>query len=112
MSFAVATTNTRVLFSASQVRNAPSTRRVAPAWAVPIHWGTLWPVGCQRIRPDRFHGPGEEFAGLVAGAAPATQVRVLAPGGTLALDDAPASPPDGGGAPAARVTEAVQVEGE
>jgi hypothetical protein len=55
---------------------------------VPIHWGTLWPVGCQRIRPDRFTAPGDEFAEMVADAAPATQVRVLAPGGSLTLDDA------------------------
>jgi len=67
---------------------AEAVRRVAPTWAVPIHWGTLWPVGCQRIRADRFTDPGTEFAELAAESAPATRVRVLEPGGTLTLDDA------------------------
>jgi L-ascorbate metabolism protein UlaG (beta-lactamase superfamily) len=67
---------------------AEAVRRVAPTWAVPIHWGTLWPVGCQRIRSDRFTRPGDEFAELAAASAPMTAVRVLAPGGSLSLDDA------------------------
>ncbi len=69
-------------------RAAEAVRRVAPTWAVPIHWGTLWPIGCQRIRPDRFTRPGQEFAEFAAAAAPTTAVRVLAPGGSLTLDDA------------------------
>jgi L-ascorbate metabolism protein UlaG (beta-lactamase superfamily) len=67
---------------------AEALRLVTPTWAVPIHWGTLWPVGCQRIRADRFTDPGTEFAELAAESAPATRVRVLEPGGTLTLDDA------------------------
>jgi L-ascorbate metabolism protein UlaG (beta-lactamase superfamily) len=64
---------------------AEAMRITNPAQAVPIHWGTLWPVGCKRVRPDRFHGPGEEFAALTASAAPKTDVRVLAPGDSLAV---------------------------
>jgi L-ascorbate metabolism protein UlaG (beta-lactamase superfamily) len=67
---------------------AEAVRRVAPGWAVPIHWGTLWPLGCHRVRPDRFTEPGPEFARLAARAAPDTRVRVLAPGGSLSPDDA------------------------
>jgi L-ascorbate metabolism protein UlaG (beta-lactamase superfamily) len=69
-------------------RAAEAVRRAAPTWAVPIHWGTFWPVGCQRIRPDRFTDPGAEFAALTAQSAPSTQVRVLEPGASLTLDDA------------------------
>jgi L-ascorbate metabolism protein UlaG (beta-lactamase superfamily) len=29
--------------------------------AVPIHFGTLWPIGLDRVRPERFYGPGTEF---------------------------------------------------
>jgi L-ascorbate metabolism protein UlaG (beta-lactamase superfamily) len=61
--------------------------RAAPAWAVPIHWGTLWPIGFARMRPDRFAGPGDEFARRAAERVPSTAVRVLAPGGSLALDN-------------------------
>ena len=31
---------------------------------VPIHFGTLWPVGMGRVRPERFFGPGGEFVQL------------------------------------------------
>lgn len=64
---------------------AEAMRIINPAQAVPIHWGTLWPVGCQRVRPDRFHRPGDEFADLTAAAAPKTDVRVLAPGDSLTV---------------------------
>ncbi len=62
---------------------AEAARRADPVWAVPIHFGTFWPVGCDRIRPQRFHAPGDEFAALVAEAAPHVQVRVLRPGDSL-----------------------------
>ncbi|MEV4517197.1 MBL fold metallo-hydrolase [Dactylosporangium sp. NPDC049525] len=64
---------------------AEAMRIINPAQAVPIHWGTLWPVGCKRVRPDRFHRPGDEFAELTAAAAPKTDVRVLAPGESLTV---------------------------
>jgi L-ascorbate metabolism protein UlaG (beta-lactamase superfamily) len=71
---------------------AEAVRRVAPALAVPIHWGTLWPVGCHRVRPDRFTEPGAEFARFAAERAPGTTVRVLAPGGSHSLDGARSVP--------------------
>jgi hypothetical protein len=52
---------------------------------VPIHYGTFWPVGLDRVRPDRFHGPGDEFARHAAVVSPATRVRVLRPGDSLAV---------------------------
>lgn len=61
-------------------RAAEAVRRVRAAVAVPIHFGTLWPRGLDRVRPDRFLGPETEFARRVAGVAPDTVVRVLAPG--------------------------------
>jgi L-ascorbate metabolism protein UlaG (beta-lactamase superfamily) len=66
---------------------AEAVRRVAPTRAVPIHWGTLWPVGCHLVRPDRFTEPGPEFARLAAGVAPDTEVTVLPPGATFSLDE-------------------------
>ncbi|NES27795.1 MBL fold metallo-hydrolase [Micromonospora terminaliae] len=64
---------------------AEAVRRAGAAWAVPIHYGTFWPVGLDRVRPDRFHGPGDEFARQAATVSPATRVRVLRPGESLAV---------------------------
>ncbi|WP_433086238.1 MBL fold metallo-hydrolase [Dactylosporangium sp. CA-052675] len=66
-------------------RAAEAMRLVEPGQAVPIHWGTLWPIGCGRVRPDRFHRPGDEFAAHTRDTAPQTGVRVLAPGESLTV---------------------------
>src|SRR5258705_525530 len=64
---------------------AEAMRLVGPGQAVPIHWGTLWPMGCGRVRPDRFTRPGDEFAAHTAQLAPETDVAVLAPGESLSV---------------------------
>jgi L-ascorbate metabolism protein UlaG (beta-lactamase superfamily) len=56
---------------------------VRPRLAVPIHWGTLHPRG--RRLGDWFTEPGRRFAAHVAELAPDVEVRVLAPGESLAL---------------------------
>ncbi len=56
-----------------------------PAVAVPIHYGTFWPIGFDRVRPDRFHEPGREFARLAGAADLSAQVRVLAHGESMAV---------------------------
>jgi L-ascorbate metabolism protein UlaG (beta-lactamase superfamily) len=37
---------------------------VSARHVVPIHFGTLWPIGLGRVRPERFFGPGGEFVRL------------------------------------------------
>ncbi len=64
---------------------AEALRRVKAGWAVPVHYGTLWPIGMNRIRAHMFHEPGREFARLAERTAPDTRVRVLAQGGTLTI---------------------------
>jgi L-ascorbate metabolism protein UlaG (beta-lactamase superfamily) len=64
---------------------AEAARRAAPREAVPIHFGTFWPVGMARVRPDRFHNPGPDFARLAGVTAPGTRVTVLTPGDTLTV---------------------------
>ncbi len=59
---------------------------VRPRIAVPIHWGTLFPRGLARLRPAALVEPPRAFARLVAEQAPGVTVRVLSPGGALALD--------------------------
>jgi L-ascorbate metabolism protein UlaG (beta-lactamase superfamily) len=66
-------------------------RRARARWAVPVHYGTFWPLGFGRVRPHMFAGPGEEFADRAARAGSATQIRVLTPGETFSLD-LPADP--------------------
>jgi L-ascorbate metabolism protein UlaG (beta-lactamase superfamily) len=80
---------------------AAALRLVKTAWAVPVHYGTFWPIGMGRVRSHMFHDPGAEFARRAARTAPDTQVRVLAHGETLTIGPGaphtprPASAPDG-----------------
>ena len=67
------------------VRAAEAVRQVKAGWAVPVHYGTFWPVGMGRIRSSMFDSPGAEFADLAARTAPHTQVRVLGHGETLTI---------------------------
>ncbi|MFE5559976.1 MBL fold metallo-hydrolase [Streptomyces sp. NPDC056544] len=57
-------------------RAARALARLAPAAAVPVHYGTYWPVGLDAVRPHEFHAPGEEFERLARQLAPKVIVRV------------------------------------
>ncbi len=67
---------------------AEALRRAKAAWAVPVHYGTLWPVGLGRVRSHMFRDPGEEFARVAQRTAPDSRVRVLAQGETLTVEPA------------------------
>ena len=60
--------------------------------AVPIHWGTLYPPGLDRILGDRLTRPAERFVAHAARVAPRLDVRVLAPGESTRIDQPPAGP--------------------
>ncbi len=47
---------------------------------VPIHWGTLYPVGLARVWSGPLDDPARRFRAAVAELAPATEVRLLHPG--------------------------------
>ena len=51
------------------VEAAEAVDRVGAAWAVPVHWGTFWPVGLRRVDRRRhehfFVTPGQRFADAV-----------------------------------------------
>jgi L-ascorbate metabolism protein UlaG (beta-lactamase superfamily) len=64
---------------------AEALRRVKAVWAVPVHYGTFWPIGLGRVRSHMFREPGEEFARAALRAAPETEVRVLGHGQTLTI---------------------------
>lgn len=54
------------------VEAAEAVARVGAAWAVPVHWGTFWPVGLGRVDRRRhqhlFVTPGQRFADAVGAA--------------------------------------------
>ena len=57
-----------------------------PRFAVPVHWGTLAPLGAKRIWPWLFERPAREFVEWARRLAPEVEVRVLEPGQSLRLD--------------------------
>jgi L-ascorbate metabolism protein UlaG (beta-lactamase superfamily) len=67
---------------------------IRPRLAVPIHWGTLHPLGFSWMRPSTRIDPPHQFAQLVRRLAPGTRVRVLPEGASLAV---PAAPRPGAG---------------
>ncbi|MFD1662354.1 MBL fold metallo-hydrolase [Streptomyces caeni] len=61
-------------------RAARALARLAPRSAVPVHYGTYWPIGMDAVRPHEFHAPGNEFVRLAALRAPEVAVHVLSHG--------------------------------
>ncbi|MFG2876557.1 MBL fold metallo-hydrolase [Streptomyces sp. NPDC048337] len=57
-------------------RAARALADLAPAAAVPVHYGTYWPIGLDAVRPHEFHAPGEEFVRCARRLAPKVTVRV------------------------------------
>ena len=66
-------------------RAARAAALLAPRIAVPIHWGTLYPLGLSRLRQDPLRTPPREFVAGVRDLAPQVEVRVLAPGEATSL---------------------------
>ena len=61
-------------------RAAEALQLLRPRYAIPIHWGTLWPLGFGRVRPSRLTDPPHEFARLAAETHAAGTVLITAPG--------------------------------
>ncbi|URM89052.1 MBL fold metallo-hydrolase [Streptomyces sp. MRC013] len=61
-------------------RAARALAALAPRAAVPVHYGTYWPIGMDAVRPHEFHAPGDEFARLAARLAPRVAVHRLGHG--------------------------------
>lgn len=59
---------------------------IAPAVAVPIHWGTLYPARLHHLWRRPLTEPGERFAEHAGRAAPDVDVRVLRPGHSTVVD--------------------------
>jgi L-ascorbate metabolism protein UlaG (beta-lactamase superfamily) len=66
-------------------RAARAAALLSPRIAIPIHWGTLYPLGLARLRPDPLRAPPREFETWMRELAPQVEARVLPPGGTTSL---------------------------
>jgi L-ascorbate metabolism protein UlaG (beta-lactamase superfamily) len=66
-------------------RAAQALNVIKPRLAVPIHWGTLWPLGMGRVTPQRLEKPPLEFAEAAARNAPDCRLLVTPPGSTVAI---------------------------
>ncbi|WP_369211802.1 MBL fold metallo-hydrolase [Streptomyces flavofungini] len=61
-------------------RAAEALARLAPRSAVPVHYGTYWPIGMDAVRPHEFHAPGAEFERHAGRLAPKVTVHRLTHG--------------------------------
>ncbi len=61
-------------------------RLLRPRYAVPIHWGTLWPYGFGRVVPGRLTDPPREFARFARRYAPGVRVLLTPPGEPVSFD--------------------------
>jgi len=69
-------------------RAAQALAVLRPRAAVPIHWGTYYPLTSARRTPPQFlSAPAQDFERLAAELAPSVEVHVLPVGGTLLLTD-------------------------
>jgi L-ascorbate metabolism protein UlaG (beta-lactamase superfamily) len=66
-------------------RAARAAALLAPKIVIPIHWGTLYPLGLARLRPDPLRSPPSQFETWMRELAPQVEARVLAPGEAISL---------------------------
>ncbi|MFJ3231792.1 MBL fold metallo-hydrolase [Streptomyces sp. NPDC086787] len=69
-------------------RAAEALAALAPRSAVPVHYGTYWPIGMDAVRPHEFHAPGDEFVRLAAERAPGVSVHKLGHGEGIRVEAA------------------------
>ncbi|MEV7151919.1 MBL fold metallo-hydrolase [Streptomyces sp. NPDC093084] len=67
-------------------RAARALALLEPRSAVPVHYGTYWPIGMDGVRPHEFHAPGDEFVRLAAQYAPRVAVHKLGHGEGVRLE--------------------------
>ena len=70
-------------------RAAQACRLLVPRLAIPIHWGTLYPIAMHRVSPGFLVNPPLLFRQFVLQMAPQVQVQVLAPGEHCHYSDPP-----------------------
>jgi L-ascorbate metabolism protein UlaG (beta-lactamase superfamily) len=66
-------------------RAAQAAALLSPRIAIPIHWGTLYPLVLARLRPGPLRSPPREFSKWMSALAPQVEARVLSPGEATSL---------------------------
>jgi L-ascorbate metabolism protein UlaG (beta-lactamase superfamily) len=61
-------------------------RLLSPKIAIPIHWGTMFPIGFRWMFPRLLADPPHAFYNFAAKLAPDVQVKILAPGAKLQIE--------------------------
>ncbi|MEV6126141.1 MBL fold metallo-hydrolase [Streptomyces violaceusniger] len=69
-------------------RAAQALARLGARCAVPVHYGTYWPIGMDAIRPHEFHAPGDDFVRHAGRLAPDAVVHRLGHGECVRLEPA------------------------
>jgi L-ascorbate metabolism protein UlaG (beta-lactamase superfamily) len=59
---------------------AEAARDLGATYAIPIHWGTLYPPGLHHVAGGRLREPATRFAAWARQIAPEVDVRTLSPG--------------------------------
>jgi L-ascorbate metabolism protein UlaG (beta-lactamase superfamily) len=67
-------------------RAAQAVKLLRPRLAIPIHWGTFYPLGLNPSRTRFLIDPPHLFAKFVAELAPEVQVQILPPGEMISVD--------------------------
>jgi L-ascorbate metabolism protein UlaG (beta-lactamase superfamily) len=66
-------------------RAAEALKLLRPSIAIPIHWGTFFPIGLGLWRRRYFETPARLFAELARGVAPEVYVRIVKPGEEITI---------------------------
>ena len=66
-------------------RAARAAALLEPRLAVPIHWGTLYPLGLRAAAPRPLSAPAARVRRRMRELAPQSELRVLAPGESTSL---------------------------
>lgn len=69
-------------------RAAQALARLGARSAVPVHYGTYWPIGMDAVRPHEFHAPGDDFVRHAGRLAPDASVHRLRHGECVRLEPA------------------------
>ncbi|HET9221745.1 MAG TPA: MBL fold metallo-hydrolase, partial [Roseiflexaceae bacterium] len=68
------------------LRAARALTLLRPRLAIPIHWGTLHPIGVGRFEPRFLTVPAETFERCARELAPEVRICIVPPGSAVALD--------------------------
>lgn len=70
----------------SPYRAAVALQMLKPKLAIPIHWGTLSPVGFNWFKPGFLFDPPQQFIRYAQSMAPSVDVEILNPGESIAVN--------------------------